>query len=115
MIADLFHIAAQVSSRSASASTEEVSVGAEAAPDPEAVLRALIDRRMGEARQMGEALARRVLAETLGSKDVRLALAVLREGTDADHRLVDLCEIRLQAAAEVQRQKMRPTWITSST
>lgn len=49
----------------------------------------LIDRRMAEARKLGEALARRVLVETLGSKEVRLALAVLREGTDADHPLVD--------------------------
>ncbi len=48
---------------------------------------------------MGEALARRVLVETLGSKEVRLALAVLRRGPDADHRLVALCEALLVAQA----------------
>ena len=109
VIADLIHVAVGVSSRSATALEEGVprgAAGAEAgaAPDPQTVLRALIDRRGNEARVMGEALARRVLVETLGSKEVRLALVALRRGPDADHRLVALCEA-LPVAQAARRER----------
>lgn len=92
MFTDLIHIAAQISQRSATGD-----------PDPVQVLKALATGRGAEARADGEALAQRVLAEVLGRREVALALAVLRRGPDADHRLVDLCEMLLTAATKKER------------
>lgn len=88
VLTDLIHIAARVSSRSATAQ-----------PDPVRVLCTLAKRRGTEARELGEALAQHVLAEALSRREVALALAVLRGGPHGDHRLVDLCELLVEAGA----------------
>ena len=85
---DLIHIAGKIVQRSATAD-----------PDPVRVLSALARGRGTEAKADGQALAQHVLAEVLGRREVALALAVLRGGPHADHRLVDLCELLVEAGA----------------
>ncbi len=86
---DLIHIAGKISQRSATGD-----------PDPVRVLCTLAKGRGDEARMEGQALALHVLAETLGRREVALALAVLRGESHADHRLVDLCELLVEISSQ---------------
>lgn len=90
VIVDLVSVAAKVSS-----------LPAMGKPDPRAVLQAFLDQRGQEARASGRALALHVLADVLEGESVRLALAVLRAGSHADQRLMDLCELLLSLRAAV--------------
>ena len=84
----------------------ELQLSATAGADPVEVLLALGEGRGPAAREMGRALAAALLAEWLLWPVAVLALAVLDRGPDADHRLIDLCEL-LATAAEDQGAEER--------
>lgn len=85
VFAGLIRVAGRISSQNVSAK-----------PDPVATLRAFAEKRGGEARAHGVAVARDVLAKALGLREVALAIEALAGGPHADHRLVDLCELLLE-------------------